>query len=202
MALAIEFANVIARKGPVAAVWPGGLDALAADHPSFIEDATLVRVGFMDTREADALVEQLGVGIDAVAVVQRHVTPPEWLIVCEISGEVAVWLSGEPPGPLVVIYTGFAAEGPVDLAGRLRRWCDSQGIVTEPAPQPVVGGDESWRFIDGPAVIDVDVFVDTPPTRCRLWAARDSSRRALVVADVALCERLLGALPGLGARKL
>jgi hypothetical protein len=204
MAIGLEFSNVIARKEAVADVWPGGLDAFALDQPNYAEDEALCRVGFMSTHEAGALVEHLGaIGVPAssVALIQHNTPAPAWLTFQETPDGNAAWLTGEPPGQVVRPFAALMAEGPADLIDRLRAWCERAGIDTEPAPRSVLGGDETIRFRDGDALIDVDVFVATEQ-RCRLWGERERSSRRHLAADNALRDRLIDALSELDAHRL
>ena len=109
MAVPIEFCTAIFLKEQLSARFPGGLDALFAfcDSATYLEDEQLVRISFVATSDALALVDRIveRVGTDAeplvFAIVDHSVTPenlPPWLTVGDIDGTHCAWISGTPPG--------------------------------------------------------------------------------------------------------
>src|SRR5690242_14912761 len=98
MAVGIEFANVILRKSAMEEHVPGGVDTIAQlSLPNFAEDEHLVRIGFMSTAEAIALMQQIEdlaatpiVPGKAVAIVQWEDLPyPAWLTVGVVDNDTA-----------------------------------------------------------------------------------------------------------------
>lgn len=82
MVLQVECANVIAIKAAIERTGANALDLYAAHHSNYSQDEHLCRVGFMSTREALDLVDELidqGVSEDSVAVVHSGDDLPAWL---------------------------------------------------------------------------------------------------------------------------
>lgn len=121
MAVPIEFCTAVFLKEQLSARFPGGLDELYAfcDSVTYLEDAHLVRVSFVATRDALALVDRVveRVGTDSgeplvFAIVDRSVTPenlPPWLAVGDVGGTLCAWISGTSPGPMVTVPKSFSA---------------------------------------------------------------------------------------------
>lgn len=120
MAVPLEFCCAVFRKDRIAANFPGGLDAFFTfcDAPTYLEDDNLIRVSFMTTSEAYALVnrtvEQLSAGPQEsfAAVVDLSVAPanlPAWLGVGDIDDSRCAWLAGSPPGAVKAGVRCFTA---------------------------------------------------------------------------------------------
>src|SRR5690349_12319354 len=95
VALQVEFASVVAVKAAIASTGSGALDLFAARFHNYTQDDHLCRVGFMSTREALDVADELvqgGVNEDNVAVVQSNSELPPWLEDGEVDGQWAIWL--------------------------------------------------------------------------------------------------------------
>jgi hypothetical protein len=121
MAVPIEFCTAVFLKEQLTARFPGGLDALFefCDSDTYLEDDHLVRLSFMATGDAVALVDRIADHVKAdsaeplvFAIVDQSVTPrnlPPWLSVGDVAGTPCAWVSGTQPGSIASVPKSFSA---------------------------------------------------------------------------------------------
>ncbi len=121
MAVPIEFCTAVFLKEQISARFPDGLDGLFlfCDSDAYLEDDYLVRISFMATGDAIALVDRIADRLKAVAaeplvfaIVDHSVTPknlPPWLSVGNVAGTHSAWFTGMPPGPVAAAPKCFSA---------------------------------------------------------------------------------------------
>ena len=121
MAVEIEFVNVIIRKTALEEKYKNGLDGfLSLSLPNYIQDDQIVRVGYMSTKEAVNLMDDLhehGLTSDDFACLTKSC--PEWLSVGKIEGSHCCWLKGSEPLPVVKNINGFWLVCPSGLYAKL-----------------------------------------------------------------------------------
>lgn len=202
MAVVLEFASVILRKSAVERDIPGGLDAVTQlSLPNLAEDEHLLRVGFMSTSEAAALISSIvALGSrDGLALVQWGVLPhPEWISVGMVDDQAACWLAGTPPGALarveqnrMLLCFGITEARILESLGAIARIARSERVAD---------GDLQLAFARDDALIDVRVMADE--ARCAIMLDRQPARRRCRAVDVALLDDLTGVLSALGAQPL
>ncbi|TDC74480.1 hypothetical protein [Actinomadura sp. 7K507] len=199
MALGVEFANVIVRVTDAERSLPGGLDRFAASQHNYIEDEHLVRVGFMNTREADDLIgrlRSLGLPDDAVALVQSNAPVPACLRRGEIDGIPAVWLTGHDPGPLVPPLQGVLLRGGSLLRDTLAA-LNADGDVEVRRTSPDEHAHDRYEIARGEALIDLDLIQGDGTVG--VWANRRQDRNRRCRDDIELLEWLRTALEAAGA---
>lgn len=120
MAVLVEFISVIVRRDAVESRFVGGIPEFlkTIPNPAACHDRNLIRVGFMDTSDADAYVAALAArglvvredhaAADVTMVMQKKGPTIEtpWLEYREIDADgkrVSIcWLAGQEPGPIAV----------------------------------------------------------------------------------------------------
>ncbi len=136
MAVVLEFANVVVRKAQLESHAPDGVElVLASQPPNFTEDEHLVRVGFMSTADAVALVDYLvRAGLpesavpEKVAIVQFAELPyPSWLEVGPVDEHVAAWLAGSTPGKVAPFRSAAILVLPVGASSEVRPVLEASG---------------------------------------------------------------------------
>lgn len=209
MAVLLEFANVLFRKSALEFHVRGGVDALSRLRlPNLAEDDYLVRVGFMSTSEAEALlsdIEVLGMPLAAMqenaVLLQWGILPyPAWLSVGVVDDRAACWLAGTPPGPLVLsehtrtlLCPDLTEAGVLDamsaIANVSRAGPDSNGahaLVT---------------CTRGEAMVELRTLM-TASRKLLVVLDRVLARRLQRVLDVALLDDLAERLRAMGAQSL
>lgn len=205
MAVVLEFANVLIRKAQLEAHLPGGVDlVLASQPPNFTEDEHLVRVGFMSTAEAVALVDRLvRAGLpesavpETVSVVQFAELPyPSWLEVGPVDEHVAAWLAGSSPGKVAPFRSAAILVLPVGASSEVLPVLEASGATV--------------REVDASAGTDAELLVERGEAArltARILARPDGSTLVLLdrplvrVAHAAASAALLeDACAGLVAR--
>ncbi|TWU11915.1 hypothetical protein CA54_07270 [Symmachiella macrocystis] len=212
MAVEIEFANVIIRKSAIEAKYPGGLDGFAeSDLPNYIEDDTLVRVGFMSTGEAHNLaghLSQHGLTLNEtaqsdVAVVQVD-SIPDWLTIGPVDNSIGCWLIGTDPGSLIKGTNGFLLCCPRDLFDRLELVLESISAEVERSEPPNEDRNEFFQVVHfscGNASISANVIGEkSGNSPVGLWGRRDLSRRQHCAGDVRFAEAIESVLLANGAK--
>jgi hypothetical protein len=199
MAVGIEFANVILRKSAMEQHVAGGVDAIAQlSLPNFAEDEHLVRIGFMSTVEAIALMQQIEdfaappvAPGEAVTIVQWGDLPyPAWLTVGVVDDETACWLAGTPPGPVVrsegtrALLCFGVAEG--NLLELLR------SVAEVPHAEAGANGDVCLTCVRNDALVEVRLL--EAGDRAIVLVDRKFSRRRQRADDLGLADDLIGAL--------
>jgi hypothetical protein len=121
MAVPIEFCTAVFLKEQLSARFPGGLDALYAfcDSATYLEDDHLVRISFVATSDAlalvDRIVERVGTEVGeplVFAIVDHSVTSanlPPWLSVGDVAGTLCAWISATSPGSVAAVPKSFSA---------------------------------------------------------------------------------------------
>lgn len=192
VAIEIEFANVIVRKTALERCYPTDIDAFILSLANFMEDDHLVRVGFMTTGEAVALVDELlrkGLSPTEVALVQDEAAPT-WLDVDQIDHHRCCWLRGEPPG-IVVRLTDDAFGLGLPLDARIDEIVRTRGATLDGA-----------RCTRGEAEIELQVLENEPSRMLIVMGRRERARRAQASSDRTLLSDVMSALNAAGARRL
>jgi len=190
VAVPLEFANVVLHKERVEAIAIGTLDRIAASSPpNWAEDEQLVRVGFMSTSEADALIDAFLPSATAslAAVVGLGLAePPDWITIGAVDERAAAWLTGSPAGALVQpvgcaslheIRSGVTWD---DIETALAR--GGIACTATETPQRLLHRD--------PAVCHIDLF-DGPDGKVVVMLSQSTARRTLFAANSKLLAEVL-----------
>lgn len=191
---------MVVRKDEADRAVPGGLDAFAPEQPNYIEDRHLLRVGFMSTREALDLIEELrslGLADDAVAFVCTGEPLPGWLRAGVVEGVPSVWLAGHDPGAAVPAVEGFMLRGPASLLAAIDSLGSGAGTTIRTGGWD--GAERAFEVTRGDALVDLRAFQATDTDAVGVWGARRRDRRQACLADVELLTWVESTLRAAGA---
>ncbi|NOU29755.1 MAG: hypothetical protein HOO96_17760 [Polyangiaceae bacterium] len=209
MAVVLEFANVVVRKAQLEAHVAGGVDlVLASQPPNFSEDEHLVRVGFMSTAEAVALVDYLvRAGLpqtavpETVAIVQLADQPyPTWLEVGPVDEHAAAWLAGSTPGKVALFRSAAVLVLPAGASSEVHPVLEASGATVREA-HVSAGADAELLVERGEARLAARILL-RPDGSALVLLDRPLARAAHAAASAALLEDACAALVASGATLL